>query len=57
MSKKNRRSADRPAKKKRVVIPFVERPFEGLAPEAELVAMREILPLATIDARVTAEYG
>ncbi len=44
------------SKKKRTVIPFVERPFEGLAPEAQLVAMREILPLATIEAELTAEY-
>ncbi|MGO1944724.1 MAG: DUF5926 family protein [Ancrocorticia sp.] len=57
MSKKNRRNADRPAKKKRVIIPFVERPFEDLAPEAELVAMREILPLATLEATVSAEHG
>ena len=59
MSKKNRRNqnADRPAKKKRVVIPFVERPFEGLPHEPELVAMREILPLATIPVRTTQEYG
>ncbi|MFT0847652.1 DUF5926 family protein [Actinomycetaceae bacterium L2_0104] len=59
MSKKNRRNqnADRPAKKKRVVIPFVERPFEGLPHESELVAMREILPLATIPVRTTEEFG
>ena len=62
MSKKNRRNrnatpADRPAKKKRVVIPFVERPFEGLPHEPELVAMREILPLATLSVRTTEEYG
>lgn len=57
MSKKNRRKEDRPAKKKRVVIPFVERPFEGLEPESELVAMREILPLATIEARVSSDFG
>lgn len=63
MSKKNRRNrnaatlADRPAKKKRVTIPFVERPFEGLPHESELVAMREILPLATLPVRTTEEYG
>ena len=59
MSKKNRRNqnADRPAKKKRVVIPFVERPFEGLPHESERVAMREMLPLATIPVRTTEEFG
>ena len=41
----------------RTVIDFVERPFEGLAAERELVAMREILPLATLAARTTADYG
>ena len=44
------------SKKKRTVIPFVERPFEGLNPEAELVAMREILPLATIEAQLTSGH-
>lgn len=59
MSKKNRRqqNPDRPAKKKRVIIPFAERPFEGLPHEPELVAMREILPLATLDVRTTTEFG
>ena len=41
----------------RTVIDFVERPFEGMAVERELVAMREILPLATLAARTTAEHG
>jgi hypothetical protein len=55
MSKKNRK--DRPAKVRRKPVPFVERPFEGLPHESELVAMREILPLATLAARTTAKYG
>lgn len=55
MSKKNRK--DRPAKVRRKPVPFVERPFEGLPHESELVAMREILPLATLTARTTAKYG
>ena len=55
MSKKNRK--DRPAKVRRKPIPFVERPFEGLPHEADLVAMREILPLATITVKTTKEYG
>lgn len=36
---------------------FVLRPFEGLAGEADLVAMREVVPAATATARTTAEYG
>ncbi|WP_182049881.1 DUF5926 family protein [Changpingibacter yushuensis] len=58
MSKKNRRGAtDRPAKAKRPNIPFVERPFEGLPRESDLVAMREILPLATLSVKTTEEFG
>ncbi|MCD4550131.1 MULTISPECIES: DUF5926 family protein [unclassified Schaalia] len=48
-------SAQRPAP--RAPIPFVERPYEGLAVEKELVAMREIIPCATMTARTTSEYG
>lgn len=44
-------------KKPRAAVAFVERPFEGLSAEAELVAMREILPLATLPATTTEEYG
>jgi len=36
---------------------FVLRPFEGIPAEADLVAMREIIPAATIKARTTAEFG
>lgn len=36
---------------------FVLRPFEGLAAEADLVAMREVVPAATITARTTKEFG
>lgn len=36
---------------------FVLRPFEGIPAEADLVAMREVVPAATINARTTAEYG
>lgn len=60
MSKKNRRKelpTGERKKQKRSIIPFVERPFEGLSVEAELVAMREILPLATISATTAQEYG
>lgn len=53
MGKKSRREG----KVKRKPVPFVERPFEGLSAEVELVAMRDILPAATITARTTAEHG
>ncbi|MDY5152645.1 hypothetical protein SAMN05421878_102127 [Actinobaculum suis] len=58
MAKKSRRRnrADRP-KQKRVQIPFVERAFADLDAELDLVAMREVLPLATLPATTTAEYG
>lgn len=54
MGKKSRRG-DKPAKKQR--IQFVDRPFEGLDAEADLVAMKELLPAATLPATTTAEYG
>ncbi len=41
----------------RAPIPFVARPFEGLAREVELVAMREILPAAVMTARTDAAHG
>ena len=60
MSKKNRqrRRADAAAKAPRKKqIPFVARPFEGLAGEQELVAMMQILPAATMTVRLNAEHG
>lgn len=54
MGKKSRQK-DKAPKKKRV--PFVERPYEGLQAEVELVAMREILPAATAPVKTTEEYG
>ncbi|WP_019147050.1 DUF5926 family protein [Timonella senegalensis] len=42
---------------KNTSVEFVLRPFEGLPAEADLVAMREIVPAATIKARTNAEYG
>lgn len=53
MGKKSRRDG----KVKRKPVPFVERPFEGLSAEVELVAMQDILPSATLTARTTAEHG
>ncbi|MBS5748707.1 MAG: topoisomerase II [Actinotignum schaalii] len=57
MAKKNRKKDSATPKKKRAIIPFVERPFEGLDAEAELVAMRDLLPLATMTVTLTEEYG
>ena len=54
MGKKSRRENKPP---KRKPVPFVERPFEGLAGEGALVAMQEILPAATLSARTNAEHG
>lgn len=52
MGKKTRRASTTPAKPKRREVPFVERPFEGLPAETDLVAMREILPAATAELEV-----
>jgi len=47
--------ATRPAY--RAPIPFVDRPYQGLAAEVELVAMREIIPCAVMTARTDADHG
>lgn len=58
MGKKSRRRQESGAKKpKRVEIPYVERPFEGLPGETDWVSMREIIPAATATARLTEEHG
>ncbi|MFC7375756.1 MULTISPECIES: DUF5926 family protein [unclassified Brachybacterium] len=36
---------------------LVRRPFEGLPNERDLVAMRQLIPAATMRAKTTAEYG
>ncbi|MEQ6902956.1 DUF5926 family protein [Nocardioides sp. YIM 152588] len=36
---------------------FVKRPFEGLASECDLVALRELVPAATVPLTLTEEYG
>lgn len=36
---------------------LVLRPFEGLAPELDLVAMRQLIPSATLKAKVSKEFG
>ncbi|NLI04794.1 MAG: topoisomerase II [Actinomycetaceae bacterium] len=55
MGKASRRNKVK--KPKKVRIDFVDRPFEGLAFEPELVAMREIIPAATLPVKTTDEYG
>ncbi|SDU78670.1 DUF5926 family protein [Arcanobacterium phocae] len=55
MGKASRRNKDK--KPKKVRIQFVDRPFEGLPFEPQLVAMREILPAATLPVRTVAEHG
>ncbi len=47
--------AGRPAP--RPPIPFRDRPFEGLSHEADLVAMREIIPCASLTAHTSVELG
>lgn len=54
MGKASRRNKDKP---KKVRIKFVERPFEGLPFESELVAMREILPSAVLPVKTKEEFG
>lgn len=56
-SRRRARQQDRPTRVRPPKVEFVERPFEGLAGETDLVAMREIVPAATIPARTTAEHG
>jgi hypothetical protein len=46
-----------PAKEAKVRDIFVARPFEGLADEAEWVALRELVPAATAPLRLTPEYA
>lgn len=53
MGKKSR--GKKTPKPKRV--PFVARPFEGMAMEVGLIAMREILPAATAPVTTTSAYG
>lgn len=59
MGKASRRKAKQKSRRQnyRPPIPFVARPFEGLERERELVAMREIIPCATMTAKTNAEHG
>lgn len=58
MSKKKhqqRKAADAAPKKQKVA--YVARPFEGLAGEADLVAMSQLIPAATMTVRLNEEHG
>lgn len=64
MSKKKRQqrkaaadSAAAPKAPKKKPIPFVARPFEGLAAEEDLVAMAQIIPAATARVRLNEQHG
>lgn len=59
MGKASRRKKMSPAKVAayRPAIPFVERPFEGLSTEREMVAMRELIPCAVLPAKTNEENG
>ncbi|WP_246071774.1 DUF5926 family protein [Miniimonas arenae] len=50
-------SAEATTRQRRTPVPFVARPFEGLAGEADWVAVREIVPSAVGTVRTTAEHG
>lgn len=64
MSKKKRQQRRRdtaadaaPKAPKKKAIPFVARPFEGLAAEEDLVAMAQIIPAATARVRLDEAHG
>lgn len=56
-SRRERRKQSRKDKPKKVRIQYVDRPFEGIPFEADLVAMREILPSATMRVKLSLEHG
>lgn len=51
-----RKKVNGPVKPALPVIPHVARPFEGLSVERELIAMREIIPAATLRATLNKDY-
>lgn len=59
MGKASRRKKITPAKAAayRPPIAFVERPFDGIAVERELVAMRELIPCAVLSAKTKKDAG
>jgi hypothetical protein len=56
-SRKQRQSTEGTPRPRRQEVPYVERPFEGIPAEPDLVAMREVIPSASIPVRTTEEYG
>ncbi|MDP9806279.1 hypothetical protein J2S70_000861 [Trueperella bonasi] len=56
-SRRERRNQERKDRKKKARIQFVDRPFEGIPFESDLVAMREIIPSASMKVKLTDEYG
>ncbi|MEV0456111.1 DUF5926 family protein [Catellatospora methionotrophica] len=56
MSKKNRLEKKQQPKQPKVRDVFVARPFDGLAAETELVALRELVPAATAPLTLAPEY-
>ncbi|MGA8112576.1 MAG: DUF5926 family protein [Actinocatenispora sp.] len=57
MSKRRRNNASRAERREKVRDVFVARPFEGLASEADWVALRELVPAATAPLRLADEYA
>ncbi|WP_123303625.1 DUF5926 family protein [Bogoriella caseilytica] len=60
MAKKNRKKKLGPkpgAEPKTKKVEYVERPFEGLPGETEIVAMREVVPAASTTLRTTEDFG
>ncbi len=55
--RKNSRSAEAAPKRQKVRDVFVPRPFEGLADEAEWIALRELVPAASAPLRLTPELA
>jgi hypothetical protein len=53
--RKNSRSAEAAPKRQKLRDVFVPRPFEGLADEAEWIALRELVPAASAPLRLTPE--
>lgn len=57
MAKQSRRERRNKDRKKKVRIQFVDRPFEGIPFESDLVAMREIIPSASMKVKLADEHG
>ncbi len=57
MSKRRKHAGEAGAKRPKVRDVFVPRPFEGLAGEADWIALRELVPAASAPVRLRPEYG